>query len=160
MSARHDEHGRRQRQLAVRERERLDVPGQVMHRYDGNTPRPGKRFRERHADEEGPDQPGTLGHGHGIDVARLGARLRQGRLDDAADVAHVLAGRQLGNDAPPLTMNVGLRCDDGRPDGPRACGIARFGDERRGGFVARGLDREQIHFDGAMMSKAPFSVSL
>ena len=44
VAARHDEHDRRQRQLAVLEHERLDVPGQVMHGDERHRSRPGERL--------------------------------------------------------------------------------------------------------------------
>ena len=92
--------------------------------------------------------------------AALRGSLRERGFDDAADVAHVLTRRQLGDDAAPLAMDVVLRGDDGRahPPGPR--GVAGFGDERRGRLVARGLDREKVHVDLVTRSKAPFRVSL
>ncbi len=56
VAAGHDEHGRRQRQLAVCEDERLDVAGEMMHGHDRDAARPGERLRERDADEQRADQ--------------------------------------------------------------------------------------------------------
>ena len=108
-----------------------------------------------------PTSPGPWVTATASTSARSRAGLRERRLDDAADVAHVLARRELGDDASPLAMDGGLRRDDGGPDVPGPRRIARFGDERRGGFVARGLDGEQVHGRSGMpVSKAPFRLSL
>ena len=61
-------------------------------------------------------------------------------LDDAADVADVLARRQLRDDAAPLAMDRGLRRDDVRRDRPRTRGIAGLGDHRGRGLVAGRFD--------------------
>ena len=70
VAARHDEHGGRQRQLAVRERERLDVAGEMMDRHDRNAAGPGERLRERDADEQRSDEPRPLRHRDGADRRR------------------------------------------------------------------------------------------
>ena len=70
VAARDDQHHRRQRQLAVREHQRLDVAGQMVHGNDRQAARPGERLRERHADQQRPDQPRPLRH---RDRAEIGA---------------------------------------------------------------------------------------
>ena len=82
--------------------------------------------------------------------------------NDAADVADVLPRRELGDDAAPLAVNRDLRGDDVGPDLPGADGIAGFGDDGGGRFVAGGLDREQHHaaWVGVEPSSAFFSDSL
>ena len=52
MPSRHDEDRRRQRQLTVRERQRLDVTGQVVHGHDRKIPGPAQCLCEGNADEE------------------------------------------------------------------------------------------------------------
>ncbi len=71
-------------------------------------------FRERHADEQRPDESGPLRDRHRIQVRPAGARVGQRRVDDAADVAHVLPRREFGHDAAPLPMDLHLRGDDVR----------------------------------------------
>ena len=66
-------------------------------------------------------------------------------LDDAADVAHVLPRRQLRDDAAPFAMDLDLRGDDVRADPPRASRVTGLLDERRGRFVAGGLDAQDDH---------------
>ena len=140
----------------MRERQRFDVPGQMVDGDDRDVPRPRIRLRERDAHEERTDEARPLRHGYGIDVVALCARLRERGFDDAADVAHVLPRRQLGDDAAPLAMDVVLRGDDRGPDDPGPRGVAGFGDDRRGRLVARGLNREQVHVDLATEVEGPF----
>jgi len=63
---------------------------------------------ERHADEQGADQPGPLGHRYSAEIAPRRLRIVERALDDAGDVANVLARCQLGNDASPVTMDGDL----------------------------------------------------
>ena len=67
------------------------------------------------------------------------------RFEHAADVADVLPRRELGDDAPPLPVNRGLRGDDARTDLPGAGGVAGLRHHGGGRFVAGRLDREQHH---------------
>jgi len=48
----HDEHHRRQRQLAILQHERFDVPGQMMHRDQRHTGGSSRCLRERHTDQQ------------------------------------------------------------------------------------------------------------
>src|SRR4029450_4674263 len=57
-------------------------------------------------------------------------------LNDAADIANVLAGRELGHDTAPFAGNLDLRCDDVGSHRPRPGGIAGLLDHGRGRFVA------------------------
>ena len=111
---RHDEHDGRRRDLAVLEPERFDVPGQMI---DGNQRlprRPRRALRERHAHEQRPDEPGPFGDRDRVEIRPPRRRIGERALDDAADVAHVLPRRDLGNDATPLAMDLDLRRDDAR----------------------------------------------
>ena len=67
----HDQHRRRERQLAMRKRERLDVPGQVVNRDHRNAARPGERLGERDADQQRSDQARPLRHGDRVDVVTV-----------------------------------------------------------------------------------------
>jgi hypothetical protein len=114
----------------------------VVHRDERAAQRERERFRERHADQERPDQPRSLRHRNRIDVFELCPGGLERRPHDAADVADMLARRELGHHASPLAMDGRLRGHDIRADGPDA---VLFGDDRRGRFVARGLDAEHQH---------------
>ncbi len=85
----HQDNGR-QRDRAVLEEDRLDVPRQVVHGDDGPVQRSGRGLRERDAHEERPNQTRSLRDRDGIDAGPTDARAGQRALDDAADVAHVL----------------------------------------------------------------------
>ena len=64
-------------------------------------------------------------------------------LDDTADIAHVLARRQLRHHAAPFAMDVGLRSHDVGSKLPPAGGVLN---ERRGRFVARRFNPEDQHW--------------
>ena len=101
-----------------------------------------RRFREREADQQRPDQPRALCHRDRADIAPRHRRLFEPPLDDAADVSDVLARRQLGNHAAPLAMNRHLRGDDVRADRPGTIDVAGFFNDGGRRFVARGFDTE------------------
>ena len=145
VATRDDEHDRRQRHLAVVEDERLDVAGKVMHGHKGEPGGGGRRLGERHADEQGADQAGPLGHRHGAEVVPRCLRVVERALDDAGDVADMLAGRQLGNDASPITMDGNLRGNDVRADRPGLEPVPGLLNHSGGSFVAGSLDAEDAH---------------
>ena len=66
-------------------------------------------------------------------------------LDDAADIANVLAGGQLGHHASPLAVNSYLGRDDIGTHGPGPGRIAGFFNDRGRCFVTRGFDAEDTH---------------
>src|SRR5262249_59114187 len=77
--------------------------------------------------------------------APVAARFLERPLNDAADVANVLAGRELGYDAAPLTMDGDLRGNDVRTHRPGLRQVARFFDHGGGRFVAGGFDSQDSH---------------
>ena len=135
MPARDDQHHGGQRQLAVLERERFDVAGEVMDGDDGNRSRIRERFRKRHPDEQRSDQAGALRHRHGAEVLDRQLRIRERPLKDTADVAHVLPRRELGDDSPPLAVDRRLRGDDIGSDAPGAGRASGSGSCTPGGQV-------------------------
>ena len=145
VAARHDERNEGQRQIAVLQEERLDVAGEVVHRHERTIEGERERLGELNADEKRTDEAGTLSDGDGVERLEVGLGGIERRPDDAADVADVLARRELGHHTAPLAMDGDLRGDDVRPDRPRAAGL---GDHGRRGFVTRGLDAEDHHFEG------------
>ena len=142
MAARHHERHERKRQIAVLKEQRLDVPGEVVHRHERTIQRERERLRERDADEQRADEAGALRDGNGIELLEIGLRGIERRADDAADVADVLARRELGHDAAPLAVDGHLRRDDVRSDRPRAIGLRDHGGRR---LVARRLDAQHQH---------------
>src|SRR5215211_4403933 len=104
-----------------------------MDRDERHRARPGQRLRERHAYQQRSDKAGPLRHGNRV----IGATtVAERALDYTADIAHVLARGQLGDDAAPLPMDIGLRSHFAGPNAPRAAWIPGLLDDRRGRFVA------------------------
>ena len=91
MPARHDQHDRRQRHLAVVQHERFDVAGEMMNADQRKIRGRRRRLRKRQADEQRTDQARAVGDRNGSEVAPGRRRVVQRALDDAADVANVLA---------------------------------------------------------------------
>src|SRR5205085_12358386 len=111
-----------------------------------------------------PNQSRSLRDGDSAEIAPCRAGLVHRPLDDAADVADVLARCELGHHASPFAMNLHLRRDDIRANRPRPGQVARFLDDGRRGFVAGGFDPENSHHENyaptpAGASKARLSVS-
>ena len=115
-------------------------------------------FANDDADEQRADEARALRHRDRVDVRPATAALGQRALDDAADVADVLARRELRHDAAPLAVNLDLRGDDVRADRARPRRVAGLRDDGRRRLVARGLDAEDGH--QAAASIARFSDSL
>jgi hypothetical protein len=145
MTARHHQHGGRQRQLAMLQDERLDVAGEVMDRHERNAVRPGDRLGEGHADEQRAHETRPLRDRDRAEVRPRHGSLRERALHDAANVAQVLAGGQLGDDASPLAVDGVLRSDHVRLEQPRLRRIAGLGDNGRRRLVARCFDSQEIH---------------
>src|SRR5204862_6418739 len=114
----------------------------------------GRRLRERHAHEQRPDKAGTLRDRDGAEIAPSRGRLVERAVDNAADVADVLPRRQLGNDAAPFAMDLRLRRDNVRADGPGPRRVAGFLDDSRRCLVAGGLDAENPHGCGTRQARA------
>ena len=94
-------------EVAVVQRQRLDVPRKVMDREHRNTARGANGLGEADADEQRAHQARPLRDGDGIDVVPGRAGLLERSLDDAADVAQVLAGREFGDDTTPTAPRSG-----------------------------------------------------
>ncbi len=70
VAAGNDQHRGGHRQLAVLEHERLDVAREVMDADDWPLERRGRGLRERHADEERPDESRALRDRQRVDVGQ------------------------------------------------------------------------------------------
>ena len=140
VSPRHDEYRGGHRQLTVGEDERLDVPGQMMNGYDGKTTCPAKCLGKGHADEQRSDKSRTLRDRDGAHIGQRDRRVRERGLDNTADVANVLPGRELGNYAAPCTVDRGLRGDDIGRNAPWPARITCLSDDRGSRLVAGGFD--------------------
>jgi len=92
----------------------------------------------------------------GADVVERCPRLRKGFFDNPADVADVLSGRKLRDDAAPFAVDSGLRSDYVRANRPRMLRVPGLGDDCRRRLVARGFDGEDVQ---GTASKAPRNAS-
>ncbi len=79
VSAGDDEHGRRKLDRAVLQKNRLDVPGQVVDRNDRLSKRHCRGLGERHADQERSDQSGALRHRDSVNPGTTAHRHRPAR---------------------------------------------------------------------------------
>ncbi len=95
----------------------------------------GQRLGGRDPDQEGPDQPRALGDRDGADVVERQTGRRERLVHDRVDRAQVVARGDLGHHAAVGRVQLGLRGDDAGDHVPA-------GDDRGGGLVAGGLDRE------------------
>jgi len=141
----HDEHDGRQRHLAVLQDERFDVAGEMMHGDERQSGCRGSSLGEGDADQQGADESRTLRHRDGPEIGPPRLPLPEGAFDDPADVANVLARRELRHDAAPLAMDRHLRGDHVRADGPRLVRVAGLFDHGGRGFVAGGFNAENLH---------------
>ena len=119
-------------------------PARWWTRHQRHAERQRDRLRDRHADQQRADQARALGHRNRVDVLPRRARFGERALEHAADVAHVLARRQLRHDAAPLAMDRDLRGDDARSHPPRLRRIAGLLDDGRRRLVARAFDAEDM----------------
>ena len=111
----------------------------------GMPPAQRKSLGERDADKQRADETRPLSHGDGADIGRSGAGLASAASTTPQMSRTCCTRRQLRDDAAPLAVDGGLRRDDVETDRQGRGGVTGLGDERRGGFVARGLDGEQVH---------------
>ena len=145
MPARDHQHDRRQGHRAAFHDERFDMSGQMLHADEGHAEGRGGRFGEGDAHEQRSDQPRSLRDRDCVKAIPAGVRLLQRPIDDAADVAHMLARGKFRDNAAPGAVDLRLGRDDVRTHVPRPGGIAGVGHHRGSRLVARGLDGKQQH---------------
>ena len=116
---------------------------QVVHADERYVRRPRRALRERHAHNKRADKPRRICDGHRGKIApakrfhpEVFRRDLEAFVTYAADGLDVLAACDLGDDATEARVEVDLACNHVR--GKRPFSI----DNRRGGLVARGLDRQ------------------
>src|SRR5665213_2730475 len=94
-----------------------------------------KSFGIRDANEQRPGKPRAFRDGDGVEIGIGDARLQHGFADHRHDVAEMLAGGQLGDDATIVGVERHLRGDDVRQRGT-ACANHRGGSLVAGAFDA------------------------
>ena len=122
--ARHDQHRRRQRHSPCASTSDSMCPARWCTGTTGMPRAQARPSRTRRRRAASPPVPAPASPRPRRDPPPTTCALLERALDDAADVAHVLARRQLRHDAAPLAMDVGLRRDDARADRPGPRGIA------------------------------------
>ena len=145
MAARHDENQTRQRDVAMFQKDRFDVTGQMMNGDQPLVQRRGRSLRVGDTDEQGSDETRSLSDGDCINACPRGARVSEGPLSDATDVAHVLPRCDLGNNASPLTMDLDLRRNDVRINTPRMRRVVRRRHDGGRSLITRRFDPQNLH---------------
>ena len=98
-----------------------------------------QRLAERDADEEGPDETGTRGHGDRVERLERSGGLLEGAAHDDRDALGMGSARDLGHDALIGGVEVVLAVDRAREHAPRSVGHPRRG------VVTGGVDAEDPH---------------
>ena len=137
----HEQDHEGQLEVGLLQQRGVEVGLEVVDGDERHVPRQGQRLGRRHADQERPDQPGTVGGGHGVDLAprRRPGTVGQPRLDEGLghhrhDEVDVGPAGDLGHDAAVAGVEVDLAADHRRQHGRAPL------DDRGGGLVAGGLD--------------------
>ncbi len=86
------------------EKERRDVPAQVIDGYERQATRPRKGFRGRDSDEQCADEARPLRHGDAIEILERHARLRECLANHRRDQLEMATRCDLGNDAAELCV--------------------------------------------------------
>ena len=113
---------------------RQDMGLEMVHPGQGQLVGEGQGLGHRHADDQGADQPGALGHGQAVQVAQGHPGLGQGALNHRQDVFQVPPGGDLRHH--PAVGGVGLELG-GHHGGQDTAAV---GHHRGRGFIAGGFD--------------------
>ena len=119
----------------------VDVAFEVVDGEEGFREGEGEGFGVGDADEEGAGESWAVGDGDGVEIpeAKAGERFGgfgDGGADDRDDVAEVLPGGELGDDAAVVCVEGDLAGDHVRE------GFGAVANDSGGGLVAGGLDAE------------------
>jgi hypothetical protein len=85
--------------------QRFNVSGEMVDGDERTIERQRQRLGERHTDQERPDQSRALRHRDRIELGQIGLGRIERCANDAANVADVLARRELRHDTAPLAMD-------------------------------------------------------
>ncbi len=102
--------------------------------HQGFLQRVGQGLGRGHADDQGADEAGPLGHGQAVQVAEGDPGLIQGPLDDRQDVFEMPPGGDFRHH--PAVLGVELELGGHH----RGQDVAAVGHHRGGGFIAGGFD--------------------
>ena len=131
VAARHHERDQRQCDVAVLEKQRLDVAREVVHRHERAIERKRQRLGERHADEQRTDESGPLRHGDRVEVfsSRIGGhrapRAPRRRCRGCAGATRARAPRlPTRGGCPPATRRCSSRSSSGRRSATTAADVS------------------------------------
>ena len=139
------QHDQGQLQVRLLQEGRIEVRLEVVDGHERHVPHEGERLGRAHADEQGPDQTGTDGGGHGghprgaavvLGAPDVEARLHQRLGHHGRQEIDVRPAGDLGHHAAVTGVDVHLAAHDRREH------LVALGDDRRRCLVARGLDAE------------------
>ena len=121
----------------------VDVAFEVVDADEGLREGEGEGFGVGDADEEGSGETGAAGDGYGVEIFEADAGLGDGGAGDGDDVAEVLAGGELGDDAPEVGVESDLAGDHVGE------GFGAVANDGGCGLVAGALDAENEAEAGA-----------
>ena len=127
-----------------RERERRDVPAQVVDGRERQPARPGDRLARGEAHEQRADQPRALRRRDERDLVERDRGVLERRLDDGADELEVPARGHLRHDPAEALVQLRLRAPDRRSHDELEV------DHRGARVVAGGLDRQDQRSSGTL----------
>ena len=146
-----DDHGEHREEVRIAEHDgvlfeerAVDMRGEMVDRDQRQLVRGGDPLGEVEADEQRRDQPGRMGHSHGVEVVERHARRLQRLVQGRADRGQVGACGEFRDDA----AVRGVFGDLGR----HRVGQDPFSvlHDRHGGFIAAGFDpQDQAHIGSA-----------
>ena len=139
----------RRLQVGVGEPCAVHVPGEVRDADDRKPAGQRGAGGVHGADDQASGEPGTSGHGDGVDgVPAAGDRRKRG-LDDGGEPLEVGARGQLGDDTAVDRVQGNLRRHHRRTH------VTAVGKHRRCGLVAGGFDGQEVQADGYSIEGPP-----
>ena len=138
MAPRHQQDHQRPTEFGLFEERREEVGFEVVDPHHRHAPSHGQGLGLGHADQQRPDEPGTMSHGDAVDSATgvIRSGLLEGVGQDRGQQLDVGPAGQLGDHAAVAGVQVDLAGDHRRDDGGAVV------DDRRGRFVTGGFDTE------------------
>ncbi len=121
------------------QKNRVNVPLEMIHRYERLSQRLRQRFSISNANQQRPHEARPLRHANGIHIRKLHPRLRDGFAHHRHDLPQVFARRQLRHHAAIFPVHVNLRSYDARQN------LTPVGHHRRRRFIARRFNAQYAH---------------
>ena len=145
MSAAHHQAKEGRLQVRTAEHGGIDVAPEVVDAGQGLVPGRRQPLPHAHPDQQAADQAGAAGDGDEVEVRGLDRGLLEGEVEEAGQPLEVVAGRQLGDDAAEVLVQVDLGVDDVGED------LAAVLDDRDRGLVAGRFDAQSQEGSGDLL---------